>query len=140
MTKSFASLFAKLETSPTYQAEKLAVAFLAELNVQMHSKQVSNAELARRMDVSPAYITKIFRGPSNLSIETLAKLAVALDCVVHLHLAKAAATVRWFDVFNETQNIHPVGATERFDFSRVLDQLQLVQQLTSNDEKFALAA
>lgn len=97
--KSFAALYAQVEATPAYQAEKLAVDFLAELNAFMQANRVSNAELARRVGVSPAYITKLFRGSSNLSIETLTKFAAAIGCKVHLHLAQQSADVRWFDVF-----------------------------------------
>lgn len=45
----------------------------------MEKQDVSRSELARRMDVSPAYVTKILRGHANLGLETLAKLAFALE-------------------------------------------------------------
>lgn len=138
--KSFASLYAKLESSPEYQAEKLAVAFLAELNAFMQTHNMSNAELARRASVSPAYITKVFRGPSNLSIETLTKLADAVGCKVHLHLANHTADVHWFDVFRNQRvfrrEIEPCAS----EFMRVMSQLKPINQDKFNDEKFALAA
>lgn len=138
--KSFAALYAKLESTPAYQAEKLAVAFLAELNAFMQAHGVSNAELARRAGVSPAYITKVFRGPSNLSIETLTKLADAVGCKVHLHLASNGTAVRWFDVRHQPgsfqREIDPAAA----QFMRVMSQLQPINQEEFNDEKFALAA
>ena len=86
--KSFAALYAKVAPTTAYQAEKLAVGFLAELTALMQAHEVTNAELARRVGVSPAYITKVFRGPSNLSIETLAKLADAVGGEVRLRLAR----------------------------------------------------
>jgi transcriptional regulator with XRE-family HTH domain len=143
-TKSFAALYAKLESTPAYQAEKLAVAFLAELNAFMQAHDVSNAELARRAGVSPAYITKVFRGPSNLSLETLTKLADAVGSKVHLHLANHGADVRWFDVFQHQRafkrEIEPGAA----HFMRTMSQLKSIDQEkfveTCNDEKFALAA
>ena len=138
MSKSFGQLYAKLESTPAYQAEKLAVSFLAELNAFMQTHGLSNAELARRAGVSPAYITKVFRGPTNLSIETLTKLADAVGCKVHLHLANHGADVRWFDVFQQRtvqREITPQAA----DFMRVMNQLQPISQV-ENDEKFALAA
>ena len=52
--KSFVALYAKLEPTPAYQAEKVAVAFLSELNALMRQHKVTNAELARRAGVSPA--------------------------------------------------------------------------------------
>lgn len=136
--KSFAALYAKLEPAPAYQAEKLAVAFLAELNAFMQAHDVSNAELARRAGVSPAYITKVFRGPSNLSIETLTKLADAVGCKVHLHLANHGADVRWFDVFQQ-RSFQREAATSTADFMRVMSQLKPINK-RENDEKFALAA
>ena len=138
MSKSFGQLYAKLEPTSAYQAEKLAVSFLAELNAFMQAHGLTNAELARRAGVSPAYITKVFRGPSNLSIETLTKLADAVGCKVHLHLANHGADVRWFDVFQHRpvqREIDPKAA----DFMRVMNQLQPIGK-EKNDEKFALAA
>lgn len=137
--KSFAALYAKLESTPAYQAEKLAVAFLAELNAFMQAHGVSNAELARRAGVSPAYITKVFRGPSNLSIETLTKLAEAVGCKVHLHLANQGADVRWFDVFRQQRTFQHDMASRAPDFMRVMSQLKPITQ-KENDEKFTLAA
>lgn len=138
MSKSFGQLYAKVEPTPAYQAEKLAVSFLAELNAFMHAHGVTNAELARRAGVSPAYITKVFRGPSNLSIETLTKLADAVECKVHLHLASQGADVRWFDVFQQ-RSAHREIDPHVADFMRVMNELQPISE-AENDEKFAFAA
>lgn len=138
--KSFAALYTKLEPTPVYQAEKLAVDFLVELNAFMQAHSVSNADLARKAGVSPAYITKVFRGPSNLSLATLTKLAHAIGCKVHLHLANHGADVRWFDVFQQQpafkHEIDPAGA----QFVRVMSQLQPINQEDFDDSQFALAA
>lgn len=136
--KSFAALYAKLEPTPAYQAEKLSVAFLAELNAFMLAHAISNAELARRAGVSPAYVTKLFRGSSNLSIETLTKFADAVGCKVHLHLANQGADVRWFDIFQQ-QAFKRENSPRAADFMRVMNQLQPIN-LEENDENFALAA
>ena len=143
-TKSFAALYAKLESTPAYQAEKLAVAFLAELNAFMQAHDVSNAELARRAGVSPAYITKVFRGPSNLSLETLTKLAEAVGSKVHLHLANNGADVRWFDVFQQQRAFKREIESGAAHFVQTMSQLKQVDQEriveAADDERFALAA
>ena len=142
--KSFAALYAKLESTPAYQAEKLAVAFLAELNAFMQTHGVSNAALARRAGVSPAYITKVFRGPSNLSLETLTKLADAVGSKVHLHLANHSADVRWLDVFQQQRPLKRKHDANAADFIQTMSRLKLTGEVqfteTSNDEKFAIAA
>jgi len=139
--KSFAALYAKVESTPAYQAEKLAVDFLAELNAFMQATEMTNAELARRVRVSPAYITKLFRGSSNLSIETLTKFADAIGCKVHLHLAKQSADVRWFDVFQQPHRAarSPVSSTAHLALLR--QRLQPVPLAASsvNEEVFDVA-
>ena len=137
--KSFAALYAKLEPTPAYRAEKLAVAFLAELNTFMKAHAVSNAELARRAGVSPAYIAKVFRGPSNLSIETLTKLADALGCNLHLHLAYNGADMRWSEVIQSPRSSHKVIDPGAAQFIRTMEQLKPIDG-GFNDERFALAA
>ncbi len=139
--KSFAALYEKLESTPAYQAEKVAVAFLAELNALMRQHKVSNAELARRAGVSPAYITKVFRGPSNLSIETLTKLADAIGCRVHFHLANHGADVRWFDLIKGPRSFQHEIDPAAAQFVKVMDQLKPINQEDFiSDEKFAIAA
>lgn len=143
-SKSFANLYAKLEATPAYQAEKLAVAFLAELHALMQRNSMTNAELARRMGVSPAYITKLFRGSTNLSLETLAKLANATGCHVHLHLADNGANVRWFDVVQPARASVREAPQANAQFAKLMQQLKPPMQLTQpelgHDQKFALAA
>ena len=97
MAKSFDEMYTRWKKSPGMHAERMATTFLAELNRRMHVLGMSNSDLARAANVSPAYITKLFRGPSNVSLETIAKLALAVDCRPHLHIAVEGAEVSCFD-------------------------------------------
>ena len=56
----------------------------------MEEKGITKKELARRMGVSPAYVTKIFSG-SNISLRTVAKVLSALEVDVRLVLDKRDA-------------------------------------------------
>ena len=94
MAKSFKSLYERQEQAPGFQAERMAVTFLADLNGRMQALGMSNSDLARAAQVSPAYVTKLFRGPSNVSLETIAKLALAVGCQAHVHLAAGAAAAQ----------------------------------------------
>jgi len=62
-----------------YYEEGLFVTIAERVVDAMHAKRVSRSELARRLKVSPAYVTKILRGHANLSLESLAKVAFALN-------------------------------------------------------------
>lgn len=68
--------------SPYFKAAKAILDVLADVTRILHEKNMSKKDLAEKMDVTPAYITKIMRGNENLSMETIAKIAVALDCEI----------------------------------------------------------
>ena len=85
-TKSFTALMARLGATPEGQAEHVAVAFLVQVNARMQEQGVSNTELARRMGTSPAYVTRLFRGSANLSVQTMSKLAHAVNSTLSLEL------------------------------------------------------
>jgi transcriptional regulator with XRE-family HTH domain len=76
----------------TKQARDLAywseVAFLSftEDLLKMMGEDVSQAELARRVGVSRGYISRVFRGTENLTLETMTKLALAVGGSVRLHV------------------------------------------------------
>lgn len=87
-TKSFSALMTRLATTPEGRSAHLTVGFLAQVNARMQAQGMRNAELARRMGTSPAYITRLFRGSANLSVETMVKLAQAVGGSLRLELAE----------------------------------------------------
>ncbi len=64
--------------SSAYFEEKLLLDVSDKLISEMDRQKISRRELADRLDVSPAYITKVLRGHANLTIESLAKIAYSL--------------------------------------------------------------
>jgi transcriptional regulator with XRE-family HTH domain len=89
--------FERAEASPDYWHEIPVVEFTEDLCRLMEEKQVSRAELARRIGTSRAYITKLLGGDANFTLMTMVKLAMALDGAVHVHIADRRADVRWHD-------------------------------------------
>ena len=76
---SFAKGLARAKTRLAYYQEGLFVETAARIIDAMESRGVSRSALARKLKVSPSYITKILRGHENMGLETMAKLAFALD-------------------------------------------------------------
>lgn len=64
----------------------------------MMGDSVSQAEFARRVDVSRGYISRVFRGLEDLTLETMTKLAVAVGGSVRLHVAPQDRVTRWNDI------------------------------------------
>src|SRR5262249_53618646 len=64
-----------------------------EINWYMRERNLSRADLATRMGVSPGRVSQVLSGGENLTLRTLASLATALDARFDLDLRplKAAA-------------------------------------------------
>ena len=69
--------------------------FTSSLVRLMKVDKVQGKDLASRLGVSPAQVSKVLSGQENVTIETMAKFADALDAVVHLHVAKKGVQVQW---------------------------------------------
>ena len=75
---SFSSSLERAKNQAAYHEEDLFLTVAGRVVAAMDKQGISRSGLARKMGVSPAYITKILRGHANLSLGTLAKLASAL--------------------------------------------------------------
>lgn len=49
------------------------------LHYYLRKKNISKKELAEKMDVSPAYISKLLKGEENLTLETISKLQKTIN-------------------------------------------------------------
>jgi transcriptional regulator with XRE-family HTH domain len=86
-TKTGDELMARLQATSQGETAHLSAVFLAQVYDQMLAQGVSSAALAERLGSSRSYVTRLFRGSTNLSVQTMVKLARALDSSVHIELA-----------------------------------------------------
>jgi transcriptional regulator with XRE-family HTH domain len=84
-------LFDQADQHLDYWVAGAEVDFTEELARVMAEKDVSRAELARRIGSSPAYITKVLRGNANFTLTTMAKLAFAVGMSVRIGLEPVGA-------------------------------------------------
>lgn len=76
----FARMFHDFERSPDFHVEQAKVEISEQIYQAMQSRDVTPAELSRRLGTSRAYVTKILQGNVNFTVESLGKIAHALDC------------------------------------------------------------
>jgi transcriptional regulator with XRE-family HTH domain len=74
----FEKEFKKLSKDPEYIHEGLKTFLAIQLKNLMKRKGISKKELAEKMGVSPAYVSKIFGG-DNISLKVIAKVLAVLD-------------------------------------------------------------
>lgn len=96
MNRSFLDSFA---ANPKHRASvaaaRLSLAFTEDLIHRMDALGMTRAQLARAIDKSPAYVSKILNGDTNFTLETMAALAEAVDGTVHARLCAADDRVMW---------------------------------------------
>ena len=83
---SFQKGLARAKKRLAYHEEGLFLDVATRVIDAMENRGISRSDLARRLGVNPAYITKILHGHANLSLESLAKVAFAMglkwECIL----------------------------------------------------------
>jgi transcriptional regulator with XRE-family HTH domain len=92
--KTINALLDRMAATPAGHADQLGLNFLLQICSRLHDLGMSNADLAKRMGTTPAYITRLFGGSANLSTRTMAKLAQAAYGKVQIEFAPQDAAAR----------------------------------------------
>ena len=74
------------ESDPEFLAEASAFEIMERASQLMEPGRLSRSELAERMGVSRAYVTRLFKAPPNLTLRTVWQLALALKAKVAVDL------------------------------------------------------
>lgn len=99
--KSFKGLIKQAKQRDSYWVGKAIQDFTDDLYALMENRGVSKAELAKRLGSSPAYVTKVLRGNTNFTIESMVRLVRALDGQLCIHVGRREDQVRWFDIVGQ---------------------------------------
>ncbi len=84
--KSFRELFDEAKGRDTYWASSLVLDFTEGLHNIMEANGITRSDLARRLGVSPAYITKALRGNVNFTVDSMVRLVRAAGGEVSIHV------------------------------------------------------
>ena len=106
MTKrTFKQFLESARKSDEYWTELGILEFSSELARLLSEANITQAELARRINTSEPYVAKVLGGNANPSIATMAKFAKAFDAAVRIHLAPAYSHTRWIDDVSVEQQV-----------------------------------
>jgi len=135
MARSFKKFIERRESTTSYKIEKLKLSVALSINRLIRSSDLNKKELAEKIGVSPAYISKALKGDVNFTIESMVKIADALDCNVHINLTNKNRTFKWFEVIS-TKNAESELAAKKPAFN-VIGNLkpainELVKQQTGD--------
>ncbi|MDD3804448.1 MAG: helix-turn-helix transcriptional regulator [bacterium] len=83
---SFEDYLKSTEKNMKYDENRFNLTILSQVFSIMKKEGITNTELAKRMNVSRAYITKLFKGNCNFTIKTIMNIGSALDCDIDFSL------------------------------------------------------
>ncbi|HDR9126250.1 hypothetical protein WJ05_17780 [Burkholderia vietnamiensis] len=78
--------------------EEVKLDFAIAVDRELERCRLKRSELARSIGTSPAWVTKVLRGDANPTLETMQKIASAVQCNVHVHLAPKGCVGVWVEV------------------------------------------
>lgn len=90
MSEALRNPLDRLRNGLDYELAGVEMDFTDALEELMKRRNVSKSELANRIGTSPARITRVLRGGTNLTLETMVKLVRALDGQLHVRVCGAA--------------------------------------------------
>jgi transcriptional regulator with XRE-family HTH domain len=83
----FQDLGERLKADGRLQIDQAKLELSEQVFQLMQDQGVTEAELARRLGASRAYVNKVLQGDTNFTIESLVKLGLALNCDLKLEFA-----------------------------------------------------
>lgn len=84
----FAAMGKELRKDGSFQIEEAKVEISEQIFILMEDKGITEAELARRLNTSRAYVNKVLQGSTNFTIESLVKIGLALGCELKMEFAE----------------------------------------------------
>jgi transcriptional regulator with XRE-family HTH domain len=108
------AMMAAARATHAYKAEMAVMEITEEIVRRMEELGVSKSELARRIGATPAYVTKILRGDTNFTFETMVKLGSALDCEFRCHLQPKGKDGQWMDFLKEEPAERPAYSSDKY--------------------------
>lgn len=76
----------KFKDDPEFIAEGIILEFTEKIVSIMQEKNINRAELAKRLGVSKAFVTKLLNGNPNLTIKSMVSIAKTLGCELNIDI------------------------------------------------------
>ena len=111
--QSFRELLHEVRSSPAYWKHFAILQFTTAMSHLMRQAPLTTGrKLADLLGVTPSCVSKALSGAENLTVETMAKMASALDAAVHIHVAKKGVVVHWYEDMQADQASLSIRFTE----------------------------
>jgi transcriptional regulator with XRE-family HTH domain len=120
-TQAFKKLFEEGRKRLSYFVQGAIIEFTEAVVTRMEELGVSKSNLAEKLKCKPSYVTKFLRGGTNFTLESMVKIALALDSEISIRLRPKLSAERWQEVHPMKMEIpvaQPRGSTPLLDWGR----------------------
>ncbi len=148
LAKWYKNIIDELKETIEYKIESISFDISIQIYKQMEKLGLSKKDLAERLNVSKSYITQLLKGKSNITLETLIKVADALELEPKVELVPKVAESKANSVdvkanwLNKHKYISTSAAEENFsaDVSKIAERIKEKYYSASDEnEKLAIA-
>jgi transcriptional regulator with XRE-family HTH domain len=108
----YKALKAKLLSKWEGKAENSKMKFAFKITDLLKHNNMSNKDLADKLETSSAYVTKILRGDQNFSIESMHKIADAVNAELAFHLSPKGTNIQWLGLHHNKKHIPNTSTTK----------------------------
>jgi len=100
---TFRELFKSARNSIAYKTEGAIIEFTEQIVERMLAIKMSKSDLASKLGSSAPYVTKLLRGGTNFTLESMVKVSDALDSEIRIELVPKFSGKDWINLM-EDQN------------------------------------
>jgi transcriptional regulator with XRE-family HTH domain len=112
---SFDELFQRAEKRVGYWVELGKLEFTEEMLARMKERGIKKSQLAVALGAKPAFVTRLVSGHNNFTLETMVRVARALQCEFRCHLQPAGTKACWIDVLKDEPALpRPAWTPDKF--------------------------
>jgi transcriptional regulator with XRE-family HTH domain len=97
-----------------FQTEKVILDFTEQVVAYMGKQNMSRVDLAKRLGVSKAFVTKLLNGNPNLTIKTMVSISKTLGCDLNIDICPADFEVKKFYTTPQKQSFSVEQFTEEY--------------------------
>lgn len=116
----FAAMGERLKKDGRLQIDAAKVEISEQIFILMEEKGITEAELARRLETSRAYVNKVLQGDTNFTVESLVKIGIALGCELKLEFTESKKDVLDAEiVYRKAEK--PISAPKIFSKPKVFE-------------------
>lgn len=92
---TYGELFDSVRTTVPYIVDGLILELTEQIITRMRAESISRSQLAINLNTSPAYVTKLLGGGTNFTLESMVKVAEALDSEIKIEMTPKVEAKDW---------------------------------------------